>query len=182
VYFYACIPILALEFVSARFYDSADRCTEWQKCIGCLKLQVSFRKRATYHKAHLHKMTYKDKASSPPYSHFSSKETFGNDERRMSPALPRLIGLFYGKWPMKMRHLRHPVIYWVINSSNLYIYIYIYTYTYIYIYLCLLCHLPSHDLGHQLFEFSTLAAHEGQQCVARRIQHCSIELLEEKHI
>jgi len=34
-----------------------------RRCIGCLKLQVSFRKRATNFRALLRKMTYKDKAS-----------------------------------------------------------------------------------------------------------------------
>ena len=37
--------------------------TGWRRCIGCLKLQVSFRKRAIIHRALLRKMTYKDKAS-----------------------------------------------------------------------------------------------------------------------
>jgi len=43
-----------------------------RKPIGCLKLQVSFRKRAINYRAILRKMTYKDKASyasSPPYVH-----------------------------------------------------------------------------------------------------------------
>jgi len=37
--------------------------TGWRRSIGCLKLQVIFRKRATLHKAFLRKMTYEDKAS-----------------------------------------------------------------------------------------------------------------------
>ena len=37
--------------------------TGWRRPIGCLKLQVIFRKRATNHRALLRKMTYKDKAS-----------------------------------------------------------------------------------------------------------------------
>ena len=37
--------------------------TEWRRPIGCLKLQVIFRKRATNYRALLQKMTYKDKAS-----------------------------------------------------------------------------------------------------------------------
>jgi len=37
--------------------------TGWQRPIGCLKLQVIFRKRATDFRALLRKMTYKDKAS-----------------------------------------------------------------------------------------------------------------------
>jgi len=38
-------------------------CTGWRRPIGCLKLQVIFRKRATDYRAHLQKMTYEDKAS-----------------------------------------------------------------------------------------------------------------------
>jgi len=44
-------------------------CTGWRRPIGCLKLQVIFRKRATNYRALLRKITYKDKASygsSPP--------------------------------------------------------------------------------------------------------------------
>ena len=37
--------------------------TGWRRCIECLKSQVSFRKRATNHKALLRRMTSKDKAS-----------------------------------------------------------------------------------------------------------------------
>ena len=45
--------------------------TGWRRLIGCLKLQVIFRKRATNYRALLREMTYKDKASygpSPPCS------------------------------------------------------------------------------------------------------------------
>ena len=37
--------------------------TGWRRPIGCLKLQVIFRKRAINHTALLQKITYKDKAS-----------------------------------------------------------------------------------------------------------------------
>ena len=43
--------------------------TGGRRCVGCLKLQVSFRKRATNNRALLRKITYKDTASyasSPP--------------------------------------------------------------------------------------------------------------------
>jgi len=43
--------------------------TGWRRPIGCLKLQVNFRKRAIQYRALLREMTYKDKASygsSPP--------------------------------------------------------------------------------------------------------------------
>ena len=38
-------------------------CTGWQPPIGCLKLQVIFRKRATNYRALAQERTYKDKAS-----------------------------------------------------------------------------------------------------------------------
>jgi len=38
----------------------------WRRCIGFLKLQVSFRKRATNYRALLRKMTYEDKGSYGP--------------------------------------------------------------------------------------------------------------------
>ena len=37
--------------------------TGWRRLIGCLKLQVNFRKRATNYRALLRKMAYEDKAS-----------------------------------------------------------------------------------------------------------------------
>ena len=43
--------------------------TEWRRCMGCFKLQVSFCRRATNYRALLRKMTGKEKscyASSPP--------------------------------------------------------------------------------------------------------------------
>jgi len=46
--------------------------TGWRRCIGCLRLQVSFRKRTTNYRALLRKTTYKDKASygsAPPCKH-----------------------------------------------------------------------------------------------------------------
>jgi len=50
-------------------YGALYGATGWLKCIGCLKLQVSFRKRATNYCVFLRKMTCKDAASygsSPP--------------------------------------------------------------------------------------------------------------------
>jgi len=43
-------------------YDT-DILTEWRRCIECVKLQVSFRKRANTYRAFLQKMIYQDKAS-----------------------------------------------------------------------------------------------------------------------
>jgi len=69
--------------------------TRWRRCIGSLKLRVSFHKRATNHRALLRKMTYEDKASygsSPPcivmlHSIFCSKFTF--EKIQILQTLPR---------------------------------------------------------------------------------------------
>jgi len=45
------------------WFCSTPPCTGWRRLIGCLMLQVMFRKRATNHRALLRKMTYEDKAS-----------------------------------------------------------------------------------------------------------------------
>ena len=53
--------------------DWTAQSTGWRTCIGCLKLQVSFRKRAINHRALLLEMTCKDKASCATlYPHLSS--------------------------------------------------------------------------------------------------------------
>jgi len=55
------------------------RHTGWRRCIGCLKLHVSFRKRATNYRALWRKMTYQDKASyasSPPCTNMSKVTAF----------------------------------------------------------------------------------------------------------
>jgi len=54
VSFYACVCFCVSKVLSA---------LNAQRLIGCLKLQVIIRKRATNYKAFLWKMTYEDKAS-----------------------------------------------------------------------------------------------------------------------
>ena len=51
-------------------------CTGWRRPIGCLKLQVIFRKRATNYRALSRKMTYKDKASYDSTTPHCSELTF----------------------------------------------------------------------------------------------------------
>jgi len=54
---------------SRELNESCHTHTGWRRPIGCLKLQVIFRKRATNYRALLRKFTYEDKASywsSPP--------------------------------------------------------------------------------------------------------------------
>jgi len=48
--------------------------TGWRRLIGCLKLQVIFRKRATDYRALLRKITYEDKASYDPTPPFSYRD------------------------------------------------------------------------------------------------------------
>jgi len=57
----------------AHYESRVDTRTGWWRTIGCLKLQVSFRKSATNYRALLQKMIYKDAAfygSSPPCKSF----------------------------------------------------------------------------------------------------------------
>jgi len=56
------IPLILLVAGSSNARRVAGR-TEWQRPTGCLKLQVSCRKRATNYRALLREMIYKDKAS-----------------------------------------------------------------------------------------------------------------------
>jgi len=44
-------------------HECVTYCRGWRRCIGCLKMQVIFRKRATNYRALLRKMTYEDQAS-----------------------------------------------------------------------------------------------------------------------
>ena len=63
VYMYLCIYM----YVYIYIYEFL---TGWRRPIGCLKLQIIFRKRATNYRALMRKATYKDKASydsTPPY-------------------------------------------------------------------------------------------------------------------
>ena len=48
---------------SVVYFKTQIHSTEWRRPIGCLELQVSFRKSATNHRSLLLKMTSKDKAS-----------------------------------------------------------------------------------------------------------------------
>jgi len=70
--------------------------TGWQRCKGCLKLQVSFRKRATNYRGFSRKETCNDKASyasSPPCTPFQVSFSKALSEARDK----KLLGLF----PMK---------------------------------------------------------------------------------
>jgi len=67
-------------YVTNDYFDSTTHATPtgWRRPIGCLQLQVIFRKRATNYRALLRKMTYAHRASygsSPPCSHIAHKSS-----------------------------------------------------------------------------------------------------------
>jgi len=58
--------------------------TGWRRPIGCLKLQVIFRKRATDYRALLRKITYEDKASYDSTPLCTAKESHLHEQSRLS--------------------------------------------------------------------------------------------------
>jgi len=72
--------------------------TGWRRCIGCLTLQVTFRKRATNYRALLREVTYKDKASYM-YTFMWHNYTFMWQNYTLYNEW-----LFCGKRPVKIRH------------------------------------------------------------------------------
>jgi len=95
---------------------AAKHNTGRRRPIGCRKLQVIFRQRATNRKALLRKMTYKDETSYGSSPHFMRTLAVSMRELVMLQVIsakePLIIGLFCGKWPMKIRHpmgLCHPL-------------------------------------------------------------------------
>ena len=56
-----CVCVYTCTLTHTRTYLHVH--TGWRRCIGCLKLQVSFRKTAMHYRALLRKMTYADKTS-----------------------------------------------------------------------------------------------------------------------
>ena len=79
--------------------------TGWRICIGCLRLQISFRKRAIKYRALLRKMTHKDKvsyASLPPCRH--SRKWVVEPLHTWIWVTTLILGFFCGKWPMETRY------------------------------------------------------------------------------
>ena len=75
-------PLSCKDILASQFDHTFT--TGWRRLIGCLKLQVIFRKRATNYRALLRKMTYEDKASydsTPP----CTKHGYRADFREMLP-------------------------------------------------------------------------------------------------
>jgi len=60
IHMHICKYVCTYIYTLAHTNISVDVITGWQRPIGCLKLQVSFRQRATNYRAQLRKMTYKD--------------------------------------------------------------------------------------------------------------------------
>ena len=73
IYIHTYIPVRICKHIYT--YIHIYTYTGWRRLIGCLKLQVIFRKRATNYGALLQKMIYKHKASydsTPLYRHPTS--------------------------------------------------------------------------------------------------------------
>jgi len=83
------------------------KCTGWRRLIGSPKLQVIFHKRATKYRSLLRKMIYKDKGSyesSSPCTARGIKIRHPMNCRSFFAKKPRIIELFWGQWPTKIRH------------------------------------------------------------------------------
>jgi len=63
--------------------------TEWQRPLGCPKLQIIFRKRAINYRALLRKMTYEDKASYNSMASSIHKETKRRETKRHTTTTKR---------------------------------------------------------------------------------------------
>jgi len=93
-------------------YDIRD--TGWRRPIGCLKLQVIFRKRANNHRTLLRKMTYKDKASygsSPP-----DIPDYTADFWKFLPAHEFLQKIL--SWGFVPPHKTIPLIFWELRMTK----------------------------------------------------------------
>ena len=87
-------------------------CTGWRRPIGCLELQVIFRKRATNNRAL--GGTWPIKIRHPMTLHHPVVSVLFAKE-------PLIIGLFCGKWPIEVRHpmtLHHPVVSVLLRKST----------------------------------------------------------------
>jgi len=60
---YICIHTCVYTHMHMYMYTYIHKGTGWRRLIGCLKLQVIVRRRATNYRAFLRKMTYEDEAS-----------------------------------------------------------------------------------------------------------------------
>jgi len=121
--------------------------TGWRRPIGCLKLQVILRKRATNYRAHLRKMTYEDKApydSMPPCTVMVMNMIIGIMMMHVNNAyLPwswcscgRLLWLSRcGSWhECNTTVMMNGTDEYTCTYIHIYIHIYMYVYIYIYIY------------------------------------------------
>ena len=105
------------KFTSSTYRENVYRVhTGWRRLIGCLKLQVIFRKRATNYGALLRKMTYQDKTSYGAQHPVRQWNGLLMECIELAAAVivwhisanqPRIVGLFCGKWRMNTG-LGHP--------------------------------------------------------------------------
>ena len=133
-------------------------CTGWRRPIGCLKLQVIFRKKATNYRALLQNMTCKDKISygSPPpcvsmfsdlwdlYQVFMYCHTTRASRSNGIVSACSLLCMYPDVWAWDMgcrcRYIYICVYIYLYIHTTIYVYIPIYVYiciyVYLYIYIC----------------------------------------------
>ena len=113
----------------AHYESRVDTRTGWWRTIGCLKLQVSFRKSATNYRALLQKMIYKDAAfygSSPPCKSFMPSKRNVKHAMIGNPPTPRGNFLFTmfsdpkpgGRGPPMKNHLQNWSILVVLQGGS----------------------------------------------------------------
>ena len=108
---------LPVHFSGSRPQPPTSR-TECQRCSGCLKSHVIFRKRATNYRTLLRKMTYKDKASYDSTLHCTyvlNSFVYLSTQTTCAARIRKYIPYTYNK--------------------NMYIYLCMHAYTYVHIYL-----------------------------------------------
>ena len=100
------------------FANQDKLATGWRRCIGCIKMQASFGKRATNYRALWRKMKYQDKASyasSPPCTSRDTSEKFGN-------------------WAGRKKKVRSVILDSTLSAESMYIYVWEWIYMYMYVY------------------------------------------------
>jgi len=131
----------------------ADIATDWQECVGCLRLQVSFRKGTTNYRSLLQKETYNDSASYgslPPSITYCITLTlvpYTSYGVATISRLLKIIGLFCKRALQKRRysakktyHFKeattrsHPILTYCLACVCMCVCVYIYKYMYIHIY------------------------------------------------
>jgi len=129
----------ALKELSENVSAGRISCTGWRRPIGCLKLQVIFRKRATNYRALWQKMTYEDKASydsTPPCTYNARLLSHMNASCHIWMSHVRYEQITTERDVLtRLSRLGNKLLYMQVKIKYIYICIYIYIYIYKYEYM-----------------------------------------------